>query len=137
MRTATAESRFYVALLATFAAIALALAAVGIYGVMSYSVSRRTHEIGIRIALGAEPSSVLRLVVAQGTRVALMGAGVGVVAAFGLTRMMGKLLYGVAPSDPVTFIVVTFVLCGVAVVASYLPARRATRIDPLSALRSD
>ena len=135
--TATAESRFYVVLLGTFAAIALALAAVGIYGVMSYSVSRRTHEIGIRIALGAEPSRVLRLVVAQGTRVAAIGAGIGVVAAFGLTRLMSKLLYGVAPSDPVTFVVVTLVLCGVAVVASYLPARRATRIDPLSALRSD
>jgi putative ABC transport system permease protein len=135
--SATAESRFYVVLLGTFAGIALSLAAVGIYGVMSYSVSRRTHEIGIRIALGAEPSSVLRLVVAQGARLAAIGAGVGVIAAFGLTRMMSKLLYGVAPSDPATFVVVTLVLCAVAVVASYLPARRATRIDPLSALRSD
>jgi len=134
---ATAESRFYVVLLGTFAAIALALAAVGIYGVMSYSVSRRTHEIGVRIALGAEPSSVLRLVVGQGMRVAAVGAGVGVVAAFALTRLMSKLLYGVAPSDPITFVAVIAVLCGVAVVASYLPARRATRIDPLSALRSD
>jgi putative ABC transport system permease protein len=134
---ATAESRFYVVLLGTFAAVALALAAVGIYGVMSYSVSRRTHEIGIRIALGAEPSSVLRLVVAQGMRLAAIGAGAGVIAAFALTRMMSKLLYGVAPSDPITFVVVTVVLCAVAVIASYVPARRATRIDPLTALRSD
>jgi putative ABC transport system permease protein len=134
---ATAESRFYVMLLSAFAAIALALAAVGIYGVMSYSVSRRTHEIGIRIALGAERSSVLRLVVGQGTRVAAIGAVAGVIAAFALTRMMSKLLYGIAPSDPITFVVVTVVLCAVAVVASYLPARRAARIDPLAALRSD
>jgi putative ABC transport system permease protein len=134
---ATAESRFYVVLLGTFASIALTLAAVGIYGVMSYSVSRRTHEIGIRVALGAEPSSVLMLVVAQGLRVAAVGVGIGVVASFALTRLMSKLLYGVAPADPMTFVVVTAVLCAVAVVASYVPARRATRIDPLSALRSD
>jgi putative ABC transport system permease protein len=100
-------------------------------------VSRRTHEIGIRIALGAERSSVLRLVVGQGTRVAAIGAVAGVIAAFALTRMMSKLLYGIAPSDPITFVVVTVVLCAVAVVARYLPARRAARIDPLAALRSD
>ena len=88
-------------------------------------------------ALGAEPSGVVRLVVAQGTRVAAVGAGIGVIAAFGLTRLMSKLLYGVTPSDPITFVVVTLALCAVAVVASYLPARRATRIDPLMALRSD
>ncbi|MDB4876589.1 MAG: permease [Gemmatimonadetes bacterium] len=134
---ATAESRFYLVLLAAFAGIALTLAAVGIYGVMSYSVSRRTHEIGIRIALGAEPSSVLGFVVRQGMALAMIGASVGLVAAFALTRSMVKLLYGVGPSDLATFVVVTAVLCGVALVASYLPARRATRIDPLVALRSD
>jgi predicted permease len=134
---ATAESRFYLVLLAAFAGIAVALAAVGIYGVMSYSVARRMHEIGIRIALGAEPGTVLRFIVGQGMALAMLGSGVGLVAAFGLTRLMGKLLYGVGPSDVATFVVVTGVLCGVALLASYLPARRATRIDPLVALRSD
>ncbi|MEP6491519.1 MAG: ABC transporter permease [bacterium] len=134
---ATAESRFYVVLLAAFAAIAVVLAAVGIYGVMSYSVSRRTHEIGIRIALGAEPSSVLAFIVGQGMRLAMFGAGAGLVAAFGLTRLMRGLLYGVGATDPATFVVVTMTLCAVALAASYLPARRATRIDPLVALRTD
>ena len=133
----TAESRFYLVLLGTFAAIALALAAVGIFGVMSYSVSRRTHEMGIRIALGANPMGVLRLVVGEGARLAGIGAVVGIAAAFGLTRLMRGLLYAVAPSDPVTFAAVTLVLCGVGLLASYIPARRATKVDPLTALRSD
>ncbi|HEY4217865.1 MAG TPA: ABC transporter permease [Gemmatimonadaceae bacterium] len=134
---ATAESRFYLVLLGAFASIALALAAVGIYGVMTYSVSRRTHEIGIRIALGAEPGEVLRFIVREGMSLALVGAASGLATAFVLTRLMNRLLYGVAASDMLTFVAVTLVLCGVAFVASYLPARRATRIDPLVALRSD
>jgi len=134
---ATAESRFYLVLLTAFATIALALAAVGIYGVMSYSVSRRTHEIGIRIALGADPRSVVGIVVRQGLTLAALGAGAGLVVAFALTRLMRGILYGVAPTDAWTFLSVTTVLVGVAAVASLIPARRATRIDPLEALRSD
>jgi putative ABC transport system permease protein len=134
---ATAESRFYLVLLGAFAAIALALAAVGIYGVISYSVSRRTHEMGIRIALGADPMGVIRLVVGEGARLAVVGAVVGIIAAFGLTRLMSKLLYATAPSDPVTFVLVTLVLCGVGILASYIPARRATRVDPSTALRAE
>jgi len=135
--TVTAESRFYLVLLGTFAAIALTLAAVGIYGVMSYSVSRRTHEMGIRIALGADPMGVVGLVVGEGARLAGVGAAVGLIAAFGLTRLMSKLLYATAPSDPITFALVTLVLCGIGLIASYVPARRATKVDPLTALRSD
>jgi putative ABC transport system permease protein len=134
---ATAESRFYLVLLTAFAAIALALAAVGIYGVMSYAVSRRTHEIGIRVALGADPRSIVGIVVRQALTVAAIGAGVGLVVAFAFTRLMRGILYGVAPTDLMTFLSVTAVLVGVAVVASLIPARRATRIDPLEALRSD
>jgi putative ABC transport system permease protein len=133
---ATSESRFYLILLMSFAGVALTLAAVGIYGVMSYSVSRRRHEIGIRIALGADPAAVLRLVVRQGMHVALAGAGVGLGGAFLLTRLMNRLLFGVTPSDPLTFGAVTTLLCLVALVASYVPAVRATRIDPLNTLRS-
>jgi putative ABC transport system permease protein len=131
----TAEPRFNLLLLAAFAAVAVILAAVGIYGVMSYSVSRRTHEIGIRIALGAERADVVRLVVGQGMLVALAGAGAGMAGALALTRLMASLLYGVRTTDPPTYLAVAFLLGGVALAASYLPARRATRIDPLTALR--
>ena len=93
--------------------------------------------MGIRIALGADPMGVVRLVVGEGVRLAGIGAIIGVIAAFGLTRLMSKLLYAVAPSDPITFLVVTVVLCGVGVLASYVPARRATKVDPLTALRAD
>ena len=134
---ATADARFYLVLLGAFAAVAVVLAAVGIYGVMSYSVARRTHEIGIRIALGAEPSSVLALVVGSGMRLTAAGTVAGVVGALALTRLMGGLLYGVRPNDPATLVVVTLALCAIALVASYVPARRATRVDPLEALRSD
>ena len=134
---ATAEPRFYLALLVTFAAIAVVLAAVGIYAVMSYAVTRRTHEIGIRIALGAEPATVVRSVVRQGMSVAGVGALVGLMLALALTRLMQGILYGVTSTDAMTFVGVTALLIAIALVASVLPARRATRIDPLVALRSD
>ncbi|HEY4129031.1 MAG TPA: ABC transporter permease [Gemmatimonadaceae bacterium] len=134
---ANAESRFYLVLLTAFAIIAMTLASVGIYGVMSYSVSRRTHEIGIRIALGADAGRVVRAVVRQGLRVTAIGASIGLVAAFALTRLMRGILYGVSPTDTVTFAGVTALLFAVAVLASLIPARRATRVDPLTALRAD
>jgi putative ABC transport system permease protein len=132
---ATAQPRFYVLLLGAFAAVALALAAVGIYAVISFSVARRTNEIGIRVALGAEPGDVLRLVVGQGLRVGLVGALAGIAGALALTRLMSTMLYGVGSHDPATFACVVVLLAVVALLASYLPARRATRIDPLRALR--
>jgi ABC-type antimicrobial peptide transport system permease subunit len=124
-------------LLAAFATAAALLAAVGIYGVMSYAVARRTREIGLRMALGANPGDVLRLVVGQGMTVALAGAGVGIAAALPLTRLMSSVLYGVRPTDPATYAGVAFLLLSIAFVASYLPARRAAHIDPGKALRAE
>jgi putative ABC transport system permease protein len=115
--------------------MALILAAVGIYGVIAYSAGQRTPEIGIRMALGACRADVLRLVVRQGLLLALLGASGGLIAASGLTRLMSSMLYGVGPTDLVTFAVVSLVLAGVAVLASYIPARRAARVDPMVALR--
>jgi len=137
MRSATAEPRFYLSLLVAFASIAVLLAALGIYAVMSYSVSRRTHEIGIRMALGAEPSTVLRDVLRQGVLVAGVGAGTGLVTAVAITRLMRGILFGVSPTDAFTIASVTAILFVVAVVASLAPALRAVRIDPLIALRSE
>jgi putative ABC transport system permease protein len=133
----TASPRFYLLLLATFAGVALVLAAVGIYGVMSYSVARRRNEIGIRMALGAHPRTILRLVMGEAVRVSAAGAAAGLVAAVALTRSMSGLLYGVAPTDPATFAAVCALLTLVALVATYVPARRAIRVDPLAALRSE
>jgi predicted permease len=132
------SQRFPLTLLGTFAVLALLLASVGIYGVVSYSVSQRVHEIGIRMALGAEKRNIFRMVVGHGLRMALVGLAIGAIAALILTRLLSsfsQLLYGVGTNDPATFITVSVVLTGVAVLACYIPARRATRVDPMVALR--
>jgi putative ABC transport system permease protein len=135
LANSTAQRRFNMTLLAAFAALALALAVVGLYAVMSYTMELRTHEIGVRMALGAQGGDVLRMVVGQGMALALAGIGVGAACAFALTRAMQSLLFGVSASDPVTFAAVALLLAAVALLACLVPARRAARISPMTALR--
>ncbi len=131
----TAARRFSLTLIAVFAGVALGLASLGIYGVLAYAVERRTREIGIRMAIGAQPSEVFRLVVGQGLRLVMLGVAVGVLLALALTRYLGTLLYGVTPADPLTYVCMVVLVIVVALAACYVPARRATRVDPMVALR--
>jgi putative ABC transport system permease protein len=122
-------------LLSIFAGIALLMAVVGIYGLLAYSINQRKHEIGIRMALGAQPGDIIKMILAQGMKLALIGIAAGLVVAFALTRLMSSLLYGVSATDPFTFVGVSLFLALVALIATYLPARSATSVDPAIALR--
>jgi ABC-type antimicrobial peptide transport system permease subunit len=130
-----ARASFTSVMLAIAGGMALLLGAIGLYGVISYLVLQRSHEIGIRMALGARRSEIMQLIVEQGLRLTLIGIAVGIIGALGLTRFLTSLLYGVKPTDPLTFIAVSLGLTAVTMLASYLPARRATKVDPMVALR--
>jgi len=134
---AVSQPRFRTVLLGTFALLALTLATIGVFGVLSYFVTQRTQEIGIRMALGAQPADVVRMVVGQGIVLAAAGVCLGLIAAVPLTRLMQELLFEVKPTDKTTFAAVAVVLAAVAALASYIPARRATRVDPVTALRAE
>jgi ABC-type antimicrobial peptide transport system permease subunit len=132
-----AERRFSMTVLGSFAVAALLLASLGIYGVISYLVGQRTHELGIRLALGAKRADILRLVLGDGMKMTMVGVVVGLLGAFGLTRLMTKMLFGVSATDPMTFVLISVLLMVVALLACFIPARRATKVDPLVALRNE
>jgi ABC-type antimicrobial peptide transport system permease subunit len=129
------ERRFLATLIGIFAALALVMSCVGVYGVISYLASQRTHEIGVRMALGAERRDVLKMVVGEGAKMATIGIAFGLPAALGLTRLMADMLFGISPHDPLTFVGVAALLGFVALAACYIPARRAAKVDPMVALR--
>jgi len=131
----TAQQRFNMVLMSIFAGCALLLGSIGIYGLMSYSVQQRTQEIGVRLALGAEASAVRGMVVLQGMRLALIGVAIGIVAAFGCARLIASFLFGVKPWDPTVFVAAPLVLTLVALLATWAPALRASRVNPIEALR--
>ncbi len=135
--TSLTQQRFNMLLLASFAGLAMLLAAVGIYSVLSYAVRRRTREIGIRMALGAQVRDVLRLVVADGMKPTLLGVAIGIAGALALSRVVAKLIYGVSPTDPVTLVAVALLLATVAFLASVIPAIRATKVEPMVALHEE
>jgi putative ABC transport system permease protein len=137
LSSSVSQPRFRTLLLSLFAALALILAVIGIYGVIAYSVTQRTHEIGIRLALGAERRDVLSLVLRQGMRLTGIGVLAGLAGAFALTRLMHGLLFGISPTDLLTFAAIPLLLTGVALLACWLPARRATKVDPLIGLRHE
>jgi putative ABC transport system permease protein len=137
LSNSVAQRRERALLFASFALVALVIAVVGVYGVMAYSVARRTHEMGVRIALGAQRQVIVRMVVAEGMRMALIGVGIGLAGAMWLTRVLSSFLYGVKATDAATFVSVCLLLLSAACIATYIPAWRATQVDPMVALRHD
>ena len=135
--SAVGSPKLIVRLTAGFAIVALLLGAIGIYGMLSYTMSQRSHEVGIRIALGAESRQVVRMVVGEGMRIVAIGVAIGLAGSLGATRLLRSQLFGVGPTDVLTFTVVTVLLAFVAMLACFLPARRASRVDPMVALRTD